>query len=92
MFFGTDDGFNYFSFSSQDYRQIRENKAVLSKPEPAREPILYFVISVVFRLTSAWKIVQKFWIIRNQFALRIVNYAVELKRKCGLKPNFINRI
>lgn len=33
MFFGTDDGFNYFSFSTFGYLKNRENKAVSNKPE-----------------------------------------------------------
>ena len=44
-------------------------KAVLSKPEPAREPILYFVISVVFRPASSWKISAK--ILDNQKSIRL---------------------
>ena len=44
--------FQLFFFFTFGYPENRENKGVSSKPEPAREPVLYFVISLVFRLEN----------------------------------------
>ena len=45
--------FQLFSFFNMKLSGKWGKKAVLSKREPAREPILYFVILVVFRPASS---------------------------------------
>ena len=56
MFFGTDDGFNYFSFSTFGYPENRGNKAVSSKREPKREPVSCFWSELICILSTHWKI------------------------------------
>ena len=53
--FGTENRFNYFSFSPWGYRKIRENKAVSSKREPKREPLSFFRSALICILSTHWK-------------------------------------
>ena len=90
--FGTENRFNYFSFSTCCYPENRKNKEVSSKREPKREPLSCFRSALICILSTHWKISVKFWLIGNQFALRKEDFAVEQKRKCCLKRQVINRI